>query len=228
MKALKNWFSRRGALPLTAYLLALAVWLVLGAAHFGSDAAARAQGRLAEETMAVTDWQLVGLMQGADGTLTTQDGDPQMILEDVGSRVVRTISYTAEFDGEAREMCLYYTTKVGEDYSADRRVFPQSLGSGQYVYTLPRTSLAALRLDPCSPEENKTVALTMSDITLNAADTLPAAPHNDNRHPKRATRGNAETAIPKPAPELAYRHLVTKKQRLIITISDGFLMEMDA
>ena len=37
MKALKNWFSRRGALPLTAYLLALAVWLVLGAAHFGSD-----------------------------------------------------------------------------------------------------------------------------------------------------------------------------------------------
>lgn len=41
MKALKNWFSRRGALPLTAYLLALAVWLVLGAVHFGSDAAAR-------------------------------------------------------------------------------------------------------------------------------------------------------------------------------------------
>ena len=113
-------------------------------------------------------------VQGADGTLTTQDGDPQMILEDVGSRVVRTISYTAEFDGEAREMCLYYTTKVGEDYSADRRVFPQSLGSGQYVYTLPRTSLAALRLDPCSPEENKTVTLTISDITLNAADTLPA------------------------------------------------------
>ena len=113
-------------------------------------------------------------VQGADGTLTTQDGDPQMILEDVGSRVVRTISYTAEFDGEAREMCLYYTTKVGEDYSADRRVFPQSLGSGQYVYTLPRTSLAALRLDPCSPEENKAVTLTMSDITLNAADTLPA------------------------------------------------------
>ena len=67
MKALKNWFSRRGALPLTAYLLALAVWLVLGAVPlFGSDAAARAQGRLAEETMAVTDWQLVGLVQGAE------------------------------------------------------------------------------------------------------------------------------------------------------------------
>lgn len=174
MKAIKQWFSRRGALPLTAYLLALAAWLVLGAVHFGSDAAAKAQGRLTEETLPVTDWQLVGLTQNADGTLTTVDGDPQLILEDVDGRVVRTISYTVQFDGEAREMCLYYTTKVGEDYSADRRVFPESRGNGQYVYTLPRTSLAALRLDPCSPEENKTVTLTMSGITLNAADTLPA------------------------------------------------------
>ena len=173
MKAVKQWFSRRGALPLTAYLLALAVWLVLGAVHFGSDAAAKTQG-LTEETMPVTSWQLAGLVQNEDDTLTTVDGDPQMILENVDGRVVRTISYTAQFDGEAREMCLYYTTKVGEDYSADRRVFPEHRGGGQYIYTLPRTARAALRLDPCSPEENKTVTLTMSDITLNAADTLPA------------------------------------------------------
>ena len=175
MKALKNWFSRRGALPLTAYLLALAVWLVLGAVHFGSDAAARAQGRLAEETMAVTDWQLVGLVQGADGTLTTQDGDPQMILEDVSGCVVRTVSYNVEFDGDSREMCLYYTTKTGEPYSQDRRVFPKVLADGTYVYTLPRTQIVALRLDPCSPDENKTVGLTFTpqSITLNAASTLP-------------------------------------------------------
>lgn len=173
MKALQKWFSHRGALPLTAYLLALVCWLVLGAAHLASDTAARAQGRLTEETMAVTDWQLAGLTL-ADGTLTTLDGDPQIILENVDGRVVRTISYTAQFDDEPREVCLYYTTKIGEDYSADRRVFPKSAGSGRYIYTLPRTSLAALRLDPCSPEENRTVTFTMSDITLNAADTLPA------------------------------------------------------
>ena len=173
MKALQKWFSHRGALPLTAYLLALVCWLVLGAAHLASDTAARAQGRLTEETMAVTDWQLAGLTL-TDGTLTTLDGDPQIILENVDGRVVRTISYTAQFDDEPREVCLYFTTKIGEDYSADRRVFPKSAGSGRYIYTLPRTSLAALRLDPCSPEENRTVTFTMSDITLNAADTLPA------------------------------------------------------
>ena len=181
MKRLKTFFARRGAVPAACYILAVAVWLVLSLAHAGSDALAKAQGRMTEQIIPVQSWQLVGLEPAEEQataesalTLTTTNGDPQMILEDVGSRVVRTISYTAEFNGEAREMCLYYTTKVGEDYSADRRVFPQSLGSGQYVYTLPRTSLAALRLDPCSPEENKAVTLTMSDITLNAADTLPA------------------------------------------------------
>ena len=60
-----------------------------------------------------------------------------MILEDVSGQVVRTLSYTVTFDGDAREMCLYYTTKVGEDYSQDRRVFPQNLGNGQYLHTLP-------------------------------------------------------------------------------------------
>ena len=173
MKALQKWFSHRGALPLTAYLLALVCWLVLGAAHLASDTAARAQGRLTAATLAVPAWPLAGLTL-ADGTLTTLDGDPHIILENVDGRVVRTISYTAQFDDEPREVCLYYTTKIGEDYSADRRVFPKSAGSGRYIYTLPRTSLAALRLDPCSPEENRTVTFTMSDITLNAADTLPA------------------------------------------------------
>ena len=175
MKALQKWFGRRGALPLTAYLAALAVWVVLGAFHLGSDSLARAQGRLTEETMAATDWQLVGLTPNDDGTLTTVDGDPQMILEDVSGRVVRTVSYNVEFDGDSREMCLYYTTKTGEPYSQDRRVFPKVLADGTYVYTLPRTQIVALRLDPCSPDENKTVGLTFTpqSITLNAASTLP-------------------------------------------------------
>ena len=101
MKALQKWFGRRGALPLTAYLAALAVWVVLGAFHLGSDSLARAQGRLTEETMAATDWQLVGLTPNEDGTLTTVDGDPQMILENVGDRVVRT--------------CLLYTSPSPRD-----------------------------------------------------------------------------------------------------------------
>ena len=182
----KRWFARRGALPLTCYLLALAAWLAVGAVHAGGDALARGSGALYEQAVPLADWQLVGLAQ-ADATpetaalqeavtLTTTDGDPQMILEDVSDRTVRTLSYTVTFAGDAREMCLYYTTAAGQDYSQDRRVFPRALGGGRYLYTLPRTPIVALRLDPCSPDANKTVELTFSPaaITLNGADTLPA------------------------------------------------------
>lgn len=181
MKQLQRWFSRRGALPLACYLAAALFWVVLGAVHWGSDALARSAGTLYEAEIPVTDWQLVGLDAGEStaetARLTTTDGDPQMILEDVSGMVVRIVSYTVDFDGDAREMCLYYTTKVGEDYSQDRRVFPESLGEGRYLYTLPRTSIVALRLDPCSPDENKTVGLTFTPgtISFNAPETLPAA-----------------------------------------------------
>lgn len=181
MKMLQRWFSRRGALPLTCYLVAVALWLVLGAVHWGSDALARSAGTMYEAEVPVTDWQMVGLepaeSENGSVALTTLDGDPQLILEDVSGMVVRTLSYTVTFEGDAREMCLYYTTKVGEDYSQDRRVFPQALGDGRYLYTLPRTTIVALRLDPCSPDENKTVQMTFAPgtIALNAAESLPAA-----------------------------------------------------
>ena len=182
MKRLKTFFARRGAVPAACYILAVAVWLVLSLAHAGSDALAKAQGRMTEQIIPVQSWQLVGLEPAEEQataesalTLTTTNGDPQMILEDVSGRVVRTVSYNVEFDGDSREMCLYYTTKTGEPYSQDRRVFPKVLADGTYVYTLPRTQIVALRLDPCSPDENKTVGLTFTpqSITLNAASTLP-------------------------------------------------------
>ena len=149
------------------YLLALAAWLVLGAAHFGSDALAKAQGRLAEETMAVTDWQLVGLTQNADGTLTTVDGDPQMIWENGEGAVLRTVRMEAAFDRSPREMCLYYTTKEGEPFSVNKRVFAAQADDGSYLYTLPQGRIAALRLDPCSPEENKPVEMTIAGLYVN-------------------------------------------------------------
>ena len=81
----------------------------------------------------------------------TTGGDPQMILEDVSGQVVRTLSYQAEFDGSPREMCLYYTTAVGEPSSQDRRGFPGVSADGTSGYTLPRKNIVSLRLDPCSP-----------------------------------------------------------------------------
>lgn len=167
---------RRGALPLGCYLLAVLLWLLLGVFHLASDGVARATHKLASEDLMLDAFQMVDLAPAEGGGYVTTSGDPQMILEDVGGRVVRTLSYYAEYlDAPPREICLYYTTAVGQPYSADRRVFPQVTAAGEYVFTLPRTKLAALRLDVCSPDADKpvTVLFQPQAVTLNAAALLP-------------------------------------------------------
>ena len=140
-----------------------------------TEESAAGMQKLAEESLPLSGLQLVDLAPGEDGWYTTTSGDPQIILENVDGRVVRTLSYTARFEGEAREVCLYYTTAPGQPYSQDNRVFPGRTADGSYVFTLPRTTLVSLRLDPCSPDENATVRLKLDGdaITLNAADALP-------------------------------------------------------
>lgn len=173
--ALRKFFARRGALPAACYLLTLVGWLVLGAWNFGSDAVSRAQGTLTEQQVSLEEFQLVDL-DAQEGGYTSTSSDPQIILEDVSDRVVRTLSYQAEFDGEPREMCLYYTTAVGKPYSQDKRVFPTIGEDGSYIYTLPRTTIVSLRLDPCSPDATDPVTVQFAGdaITLNDADALPS------------------------------------------------------
>ena len=175
LASLARLAGRRGGIAILCYLLAVIAWLALGTANFAADTIARADGSLAEEGIPISDFQLVDLTAEADGWYTTAGGDPQIILDNVDGRVVRTLSYTAEFDGEPREMCLYYTTAPGQPYSQDNRVLPTETGDGSYVYTLPRTTLVSLRLDPCSPDENATVRIRFAGdaITLNAAGALP-------------------------------------------------------
>ena len=173
--ALRKFFARRGALPAACYLLTLAGWLVLGAWNFGSDAVSRAEGTLTEQQVSLGEFQLVDL-DAQEGGYTSTSSDPQIILEDVSDRVVRTLSYQAEFDSEPREMCLYYTTAVGEPYSQDKRVFPTIGEDGSYIYTLPRTTIVSLRLGPCSPDATDPVTVQFAGdaITLNDADALPS------------------------------------------------------
>lgn len=172
--------------PAVCYLLAAVVWLMLAAVHCLSDGMARGSGALAEQTLAAADFQLVDLEtlgEAVDETgqsaalLRSTSGDPQMILEDVAGgqiegRMVRTLRLYCTFDTDPREMCLYYTTAVGQPYSQDRRVFAASQPDGSYLFTLPRASLCALRLDPCSPEENKATTITLQKVVLNR----PAGP----------------------------------------------------
>ena len=97
----------------------------------------------------------------------TLDGDPQMIWENPDGRAVRTLRVEASYSDEPREVCLYYTNRAGEDFSQDKRVFPQKQADGSYRYTLPYGAIASLRLDPCSPDVNKSIAITLGAVTMN-------------------------------------------------------------
>lgn len=172
LEALKKAKTKPWALPAACYLLAAAAWLALGGVHAAADAVAKADGSLATRELSVGDFKLADLTAAAtaeDGAtvLTTTSNDPQMILEDVSGQTVRTLQMTADYEGTVREMCLYYTTAAGQAYSQDRRVFPTQQADGSYLYTLPRGRFVALRLDPCSPEENKTVTITVHRLLLN-------------------------------------------------------------
>ena len=99
------------------------------------DSSAKAKGTLTETSIPTESWQLAELTWGEpgensapQGQLITTGGDPQMILEDVSGRVVRTVSYNVEFDGDSREMCLYYTTKNGGALQPGPPRLPQSAG----------------------------------------------------------------------------------------------------
>lgn len=171
---LQTLLSRRSALPLLCYALAVLLWLARGVYGCVADTG------LPGWQTAVGDLHLIDLAPvpdtGGRGFYTTTSDDPQIVLEDATGLRVRTVSYVPDFaDGEPREMCLYYTNAAGEPFSREKRVFPTVTAGGRYVYTLPRAHFASLRIDPCSPADGQalTVCFQQDSIDFNAPETLP-------------------------------------------------------
>lgn len=142
-------------------------WLLVSLYHLGSDVLAKQLGSLYQQQLTVQQFELVNMHQQEDGTYLTENDDPQMIWQNTDGITVRTLRMEATFDGSPREMCLYYTTKEGEDFGLNKRVFAQQQNDGSYLYTLPQGKITALRLDPCSPADNKQLTITFGSFTLN-------------------------------------------------------------
>lgn len=172
---MKRFFAKASAflkkpwgLAAVCYGAALAGWLLYSAFCLGSDSFFALTGSLRQQKLTVQDFALVNLEQTGENTLYTLNGDPQMILSDVSGQKVRSLTIRAEYTKDAREMCLYYTTAPGQDFSQEKRVFAVQADDGTCTYTLPRAKIASLRLDPCSPAENELLTMTVESICLNA------------------------------------------------------------
>ncbi len=161
-------------LAAVCYAFTLAGWVLYSAFCLGSDSLATLTGSLQRQELAVQDFTLVNLEETGENTLYTLNGDPQMILEDVSGQKIRSLTIRAEYTKDAREMCLYYTTAPGQDFSQEKRVFAVQADDGTCTYTLPRSRIYSLRLDPCSPAENELLTMTVESITLNAPQSAIA------------------------------------------------------
>lgn len=167
IQTLKQWAKRPAFLPILCYVVAVIIWLGTGVWSLGADALAKAGGTLYECELTLENFELVDMQPLEDGSYITTSGDPQMIWQNTDGMTVRTLRLTASFDRSPREMCLYYTNAEGEPFSVNKRVFAAQQNDGSYVYTLPQGKISALRLDPCSPEENKPVTMTFTGFALN-------------------------------------------------------------
>lgn len=167
IQTLKQWAKRPAFLPILCYVVAVIIWLGTGVWSLGADALAKAGGTLYECELTLENFELVDMQPLEDGSYITTSGDPQMIWQNTDGMTVRTLRLTASFDRSPREMCLYYTNAEGEPFSVNKRVFAAQQNDGSYVYTLPQGRISALRLDPCSPEENKPVTMTFTGFALN-------------------------------------------------------------
>lgn len=143
--------SRRKTLPpLLCYSAAVLIWLVLCASLLLGDCAARSGGRLQQRAVPLNSLELVNLELQENGSLAALTADPQLIWINEADEVVRTVTLTAQFSGYIGEMCLYYVEQPGEAFGTNKRVFPHDNGDGSWTFTLPRSDVYALRLDPCS------------------------------------------------------------------------------
>ena len=163
----KHWF----VIPALCYGLCLVFWLMGGFWSLGRDWIAKASGTLYQFELDANHFELVNMHQQETGEYISENSDPQMLWQNTDGITLRTLRMQVEFTGTPREMCLYYTNGPEEAFGLNKRVFAVQQNDGSYRFTLPAGKIAALRLDPCSPDENKPVEMKFEPFQMN--ETVP-------------------------------------------------------
>lgn len=147
---MKKWLLHgRGRVAAACYLAALVFWLALCTVSLAGDAAGRARGAMETVPLTAGDFTLVNMVETDSGLSCTTE-DPQMLWTNASGLRVRSVVLRAAYDRSPQEICLYYLLAGQTDYSRAQRVYARANADGSYSFRLPRTDVAALRLDVCS------------------------------------------------------------------------------
>ena len=146
MEKLKTFRQGRPGLflVLACYAAGIAVFLLAHLFLFAQNRVLYATGALSHQQLSVDAFNLSGLAVEPDGSLTTLDNDPQMILKD-DTRRVESFAVRLEYSRAPRMRTVFWA-KPGEDYSVRRMAYSEG-GRGE-AYYLPTWGGARFRFDP--------------------------------------------------------------------------------
>lgn len=155
----QKWRSHLLILCYSVYIL----WVLLAAlAGFVQDMFWKMQGQLDEQEISKYSFTANNLAFESEETWRSLTADPQLLYEVNG--YLANVQIKMQFDATPGELDLYYTEKAGEDFDKYRRVWAVRQQDGSYLYTLPRTKVATLRIDPGSAEN---LGITIEEIRFN-------------------------------------------------------------
>lgn len=129
-----------------------------------ADAIARATGTLQTRTLDFTDFETFQMTIESPTRAVTAGSDPQLILRTPGTRVVGA-AFTIHFSEDPGEVTLYYAQE-GEEFSSEKKIWGKPKNDGSYVFTLPRTRIDTLRVDPTNQPG---LTMELESFTLNGA-----------------------------------------------------------
>ena len=137
--------------------------IVYGLYSFTADSIARANGTLQTQQLSFDDFE-TQLMEVQSATRAVTDGeDPQLILRNLGTKCV-SVRFDISFSKNPGEVTLYYAAQ-GEDFSKEKKIWGKAKSDGSYTFALPRTDIAAVRIDPTNMSG---VEMNLNSFTLNA------------------------------------------------------------
>ncbi len=146
---MKRLLSTPKRLVAASYIGFFIVSILFQLYNLVEDRALRAMDKLPTQRWTTADFKLDGMKPtGEPETFISTDADPKMVLQTspVG---VRRIDVEVEFSIAPGEFNVFYMPKPGmAEYDANFRVWAKKVDETHYVFSLPKTALYGLRMDP--------------------------------------------------------------------------------
>ncbi len=155
----QKWRSHLLVLCYSVYVVCVLAAALVG---FVQDSFLKVQGQLSEKEVSVFSFQMQNLIAETENSWRSTTADPQLLY--VVDGYLSNVSIKMQFDANPGELDLYYTQNADETFDKYRRVWAVQQPDGSYLYTLPRTKISVLRIDPGSAEN---LGITIEEIRFN-------------------------------------------------------------